>query len=75
VLFLKHPFSVSVRGVNSHCIDVIMSSDETNSWRATFVYGESKCELQYILRPPQKIEGAMERGLYFFVGISTISMS
>jgi hypothetical protein len=36
---------VSLCGANSHFIDVIVSTDESVPWRATFVYGEPRREL------------------------------
>ena len=47
-LFWKQPYSIPVRGCNSHCIDVRVISDETEPWRATFVYGELKRELRHV---------------------------
>src|SRR5207237_3465761 len=47
-LFWKQSFSVSLRGVNSHCIDVIVSAEDLVQWCATFVYGEPKRELRHI---------------------------
>jgi hypothetical protein len=48
-LFWKLPYSVSLRGANSHVIDVtVSSSDNTDVWRATFVYGEPRRELRHV---------------------------
>ncbi|KAM0821227.1 hypothetical protein ACQ4PT_009451 [Festuca glaucescens] len=47
-LFWRQPYSVSVRGFNSHCIDVVVNEEETEAWHATFVYGEPKRELRHI---------------------------
>jgi hypothetical protein len=47
VLFWKQPYLVSLRGANSHVIDVSVSSIGSESWRATFVYGESRRELRH----------------------------
>ena len=41
-LFWLHSFSVSLKGYNSHCIDVVISKDGCTPWRVTFVYGEPR---------------------------------
>ena len=47
-LFWKQPFSISLRGFNSHCIDVTVSSEGQSPWHATFVYGEPRKEHRHI---------------------------
>jgi exonuclease III len=52
-LFWRQPYSVSVRGFNSHCIDVVVNEEETEAWHATFVYGEPKKRAEaHFLGPP-----------------------
>jgi hypothetical protein len=41
-LFWLPQYSVSLKGFNSHCIDVIISAENEAPWRATFVYGEPR---------------------------------
>jgi exonuclease III len=41
-LFWLQPFSVSLKGLNAHCINVVVSADSGDLWRATFVYGEPR---------------------------------
>jgi hypothetical protein len=41
-LFWLQPYSVSLKGFNSHCIDVVISKENSTPWRATFVYAEPK---------------------------------
>jgi hypothetical protein len=41
-LFWLPQYMVSLKGFNSHIIDVSISSHNEESWRATFVYGEPK---------------------------------
>jgi hypothetical protein len=36
-LFWKQPYSVSVGGFNSHCIDVSVKTEDSEPWFATFV--------------------------------------
>jgi hypothetical protein len=48
VPFWRVRYDVSLRGANSHCIDVIVTLDEVAPWRGTFVYGEPKRELWHI---------------------------
>uniref|UniRef100_A0A8I6X8Z0 Endonuclease/exonuclease/phosphatase domain-containing protein n=1 Tax=Hordeum vulgare subsp. vulgare TaxID=112509 RepID=A0A8I6X8Z0_HORVV len=45
VLFSSKPYSVSLRGFNSRCNNVMVSSIDLAPWRVTFVYGEPKREL------------------------------
>jgi hypothetical protein len=40
VLFWSEPFVVALKGLNSHCIDVVISSPTCAPWRTSFVYGE-----------------------------------
>jgi exonuclease III len=47
-LFWRQPFSISLRGANSHAIDVIVDSGEPMSWRATFIYGEPRREQRHL---------------------------
>jgi hypothetical protein len=47
-LFWRQPFSVSLRGANSHAIDVIVDSGEPMAWRATFIYGEPRWEQRHL---------------------------
>jgi hypothetical protein len=39
-LFWLQSFQVSLKGLNAHCIDVVISSDTCAPWQASFVYGE-----------------------------------
>jgi hypothetical protein len=48
VLFWKQPYSVSLGGFNSHCIDVTVKTDDAAPWFATFVYGEPRREHRHI---------------------------
>ena len=48
VLFWKQPYLVSVRGANSHCIDVSVTGEGVTPWRGTFVYGEPRRELRHV---------------------------
>jgi hypothetical protein len=41
-LFWLQSFSISLKGFNAHCIDVVISGDSGDSWRTTFVYGEPR---------------------------------
>jgi hypothetical protein len=41
-LFWLPQFTVSLKGFNSHFIDVVVSSEKATAWRATFVYGEPR---------------------------------
>lgn len=41
-LFWLQPLSVSLKGLNAHIIDVVISGDTGDSWRTTFVYGEPR---------------------------------
>ena len=41
-LFWLHDYKVTLKGYNSHCIDVQISTDKMPTWRATFVYGEPR---------------------------------
>ena len=43
-LFWLQPYSVSLKGYNARCIDVLVSKDQSMPWRATFVYGEPRRE-------------------------------
>jgi hypothetical protein len=47
VLFWKQPFSVELKGSNSNCIDVVVSTETGVQWRATFVYGEPRREKRH----------------------------
>jgi hypothetical protein len=47
VLFWLLQYTVSLKGFNSHCIDMVISFDGEASWRATFVYGEPKRDQRY----------------------------
>jgi hypothetical protein len=42
VLFWMKPYSVDLKGCNSHCIDVVISTESGTSWRAGFIYGEPR---------------------------------
>jgi hypothetical protein len=44
VLFWMQPYSDSLQGSNSNCIDVVVSADSGVSWRISFVYGEPRKE-------------------------------
>uniref|UniRef100_A0ACD5W0Q6 Uncharacterized protein n=1 Tax=Avena sativa TaxID=4498 RepID=A0ACD5W0Q6_AVESA len=46
-LFWLHSFSVSLKGFNAHFIDVVISKDDCEPWRATFVYGEPRREQRH----------------------------
>jgi hypothetical protein len=46
-LFWLQPYSVDLKGYNSHCIDVVVSKENCAQWRATFVYGEPRKELRH----------------------------
>jgi hypothetical protein len=39
-LFWLQPYSVSQKGFNANYIDVVITKEECEQWRATFVYGE-----------------------------------
>ena len=47
-LFWRQPYSVSLRGFNSHCIDVTMSVEDAEPWHATYVYGEPRREQRHV---------------------------
>jgi hypothetical protein len=46
-IFWLQPFSVSLKGYNSHCIDVVISGDSRDLWRVSFVYGEPRREKRH----------------------------
>ena len=46
-LFCLPQYTVSLKGFNSHCIDVAISSNNEAPWRATFVYGEPRRDLRH----------------------------
>jgi hypothetical protein len=46
-LFWLPQYTVSLKGFNAHCIDVMISSEEIAPWRATFVYGEARREQRH----------------------------
>jgi hypothetical protein len=46
-LFWLQPYSVSLKGFNSLCIDVVILKENGILWRATFVYGEPKRESRH----------------------------
>jgi exonuclease III len=48
VLFWMHQYSVSLKGFNSRCIDVLISEENVAPWRVTFVYGEPRRELRHV---------------------------
>jgi hypothetical protein len=48
VLFWLPQYSVSLKGYNSHCIDVVVSSEQDTPWSATFVYGEPKRDQRHV---------------------------
>jgi hypothetical protein len=47
-LFWLSQYTVSLKGFNSHCIDVVISSEGEAAWRATFVYGEPRRDQQHV---------------------------
>jgi exonuclease III len=49
VLFWMQPYSVSLRGSNSNCIDVAVTDETRVSWCVSFVYGEPRREKQHEL--------------------------
>ena len=44
-LFWSQPYSITLKGLNSHCIDVVISKENCVDWRETFVYGEPRREI------------------------------
>jgi hypothetical protein len=46
-LFWLQPFSISLKGFNAHCINVVISANSRDSWRTTFVYGEPHREKRH----------------------------
>jgi hypothetical protein len=49
-LFWLPQYTVSLKGFNSHFIDVAISSDNEEPWRATFVYGEPRRDQRHEFR-------------------------
>jgi hypothetical protein len=47
-LFWLPQYSVSLKGYNSHCINVMISSEMEVPWRATFVYGEPRRDQRHV---------------------------
>ena len=46
-LFWLQPYSVSLKGYNSHCIDVVISKENCADCRATFVYSEPRRDIRH----------------------------
>ncbi|KAM0829701.1 hypothetical protein ACQ4PT_066715 [Festuca glaucescens] len=44
VLYWMQPYAVSLRGSNSHCVDVIVTGESGVEWRVSFIYGEPRRE-------------------------------
>jgi hypothetical protein len=40
-------YSVQLKGLNSHCIDVGIKAENGDTWRASFVYGEPRKEKRH----------------------------
>ena len=60
-LFWLQPYSVQLKGLNSRCIDVVISTENGDTWCSSFVYGEPKrdkrhdfCDFLRRLKPQWK---------------------